>query len=267
VAAALVVVILGLGAPFSWSTAFALQPRLARQGIDESALHAGLFDKFKWTTRALVNRDGTVGLHIPLELSGVPSDMTPRFDGLTVTIEGAGGALWNANRTPRDQVSTTGQLVALQTTVAGSFYQKVREQPVRLRGYLYMTLLGNRQVSQVAFDQHRKPVRGMGICSASGGNNAPYFLACNSAFRPQTELVSVFFEPSKRLTNAPVQALSYSPFPAELSLNPMTPHVAYSTFNEPLDAATVVSLQPLAHVRAAIAIEGLRLADYEASIK
>jgi len=81
--------------------------------------------------------------------------------------------------------------------------------------------------------------------------------------------VSIDFEtgPSQAGSHAPVQQLSYSPFPAELSLNPVTPHVAWSTFKGPLDAVTVVSLEPLTHVRAAIAIDGLRLADYEAHVK
>jgi hypothetical protein len=118
----------------------------------------------------------------------------------------------------------------------------------------------------------------MGFCSASGGNGAPYFLGCASTFRPPSSLVSVDFE-SKRPWNgpgpkpfkvyapisyyAPLGPLSYSPFPAEFSLNPVNPYAAYSTSKDPVDEVTVVSKESLAHVRAALAIDGLRLADYE----
>ena len=269
ISATAILLLLAMGAPFSWTTAFAMQSRFSRRHIDESSLHAGLYTDFKWAARALINRDGSVSLHIPLELSGVPGDLVTRSEGLAATIEGPGGAIWRADENPWANVSTTGQLIALQTKIDGSFYQRVKDQPVRLRGYLYLTLYGNRQVSKVQFDNRVVPVRGMGICWASGGNGAPYFLVCNSAFRPSSELVSVSFEASSRQTNTymPPRAASYSPFPAQLNLNPVTPYVSYSTFKGPLDGATVMSLEPLAHVRAAIDIEGLRLADYEARLK
>jgi hypothetical protein len=269
VLAGVVVVILALGAPFSWSTAFAMQSHFSRQHIDESSLHVGLFNRLKWATRALVNRDGTVSLHIPLELSGVPGDLVPRTEGLTVKIEGAGGAVWNKNETPWAEVSTTGQLIALQTTLDGAFYQKVKDQPVRLRGFLYLTLFGNQRISRVPFDNRPRPVPGLGICSASGGGDAPYFLACNSTFRPPSELVSVDFEGRQTDESgyARLRMHSYSPFPAELSLNPVDPFIQWSTFKGRLVAATVVSLEPVAYVRAALAIDGLRLADYEARLQ
>jgi hypothetical protein len=267
-AGAAVIVFLVLGVPFSWTTAYAIEARLSRQRVDESSLHAGVWAKHQWATRALINRDGSVSLHIPLEVSGVPAGMESRFDGLTVTIEGEGGAVWNKNESPRTEMSVTGQLIALQTTVDGAFYQKVRDQPVRLRGYLYLTLFGNQRESRMAFDKRWRAVPGMGMCMGSGGNGAPHFLGCFSAFRPPSDLLSITFDTGREQwkTVAPVQAPSYSPFPAELSLDPVTPHLAYSTSTAPLDAATVVSLDPLAHVRAAIAIDGLRLADYEAHL-
>lgn len=272
VLAAAMVVILALGAPFSWTTAFAMQSRFSRRHIDESSLHAGLWANHQWAARALVNRDGSADLHIPLELTGAPGDMTPRFDGLDVTIEGAGGAVWNKNETPRSQLSVTGQLIALQTKVDGAFYQKVKDQPVRVRGYLYLTLFANERVSQLPFDRRWRTVPGMGMCLASGGHGAPYFLGYVSTFRPPSDLLTIMFDTGKDelwkwKANVPVVTPSYSPFPAELSLDPVTPHVAYSTSAKPLDAVTVVSLEPLAHVRAAVAIDGLRLADYEVRLK
>lgn len=263
------VLIFAIGSPLSWTSAFAMQSKLSREHIDESSLHAGFFSNFKFTTRALLNRDGTVSLHIPLELSGLPAGLIPKSEGLTAEIDGPDGATWRAEGQPWSNVSTTGQLISMQTVMDGAFYRKVKEQPVNLRGYLYLTLYGNRQVSKLPFDEHLRPVPGMGICSASGGNGAPYFLVCNSAFRPSSDLLSITFEPDARRAGAysHIQQASYSPFPARLALNPVNPFTEYSVFKGPLDAVTVVSLEPRAFVRARIAIDGLRLADYEARLK
>lgn len=263
------VLIFAVGSPLSWTSAFAMQSKFSREPVDESSLRAGFFSNFKFTTRALLNRDGSVSLHIPLELSGVPAGLIPRSEGLTAEIEGPGGAAWHTERQPWSNVSTTGQLISLQTVMDGAFYRKVKDQPVNLRGYLYLTLYGNRQVSKLPFDEHVRPVPGMGICSASGGNGAPYFLVCNSAFRPSSDLLSITFEPDARRAGAfsHIQQASYSPFPARLALNPVNPFTEYSVFKGPLDAVTVVSLEPRAYVRARIAIDGLRLADYEARLK
>jgi len=65
----------------------------------------------------------------------------------------------------------------------------------------------------------------------------------------------------------PRHEISYSPFPAELGIDPVIPYIAYSTYKGPLDAVTVVALEPVAHVAAPLAIDGLKLADLEGPAK
>jgi hypothetical protein len=178
------------------------------------------------------------------------------------------GAVWRAPAEWRSNVSADGQLIALQTTVDGSFYRKVKDQPVRLRGYLYLTLYGNRHVSKVPFTGRPAPVPGLGICSATSGKRAPYFIACNSIFRSQPDLFSVQFEESGSDTARfwARNMISYSPFPADFGFDPVIPFSAYSVFKGPLDAVTVTSVEPVSHARVPLAIDGLRLADYEARL-
>jgi hypothetical protein len=255
-----------LNAPISWATGFALQARVSPHRLKEPAVYAGFNSNFQWMTRALIERDGRVGLHVPLQLSGVPDDATVRPEGLSVTIEGAGGAVWRAPAEFRGNISSTGQLISLQTMVDRSFYEKVKDQPVRLHGNLYVTLYGNRHVSKLPFTNQPTTVPGMGICVASSGKNAPYFLTCDSVFRPQATLSTVQFEeimrgPADYTPNG--KAPSYSPFPAEFAMDPVHPFTAYSTYKGPLDAVTITSLEPLAHVKVPLRIDGLKLVDYE----
>ena len=262
-------VVIAAGAPFSWPAAFRLQSRLSRRPADSLALRAGFHRNFQWVARTRVKEDGRVSVHIPLEVTGAPDDLLVKTEGLTVAIEAPGGRVWRPDTEPRLNVTTTGQLIALQTTMDGAFYRQVRNEPVRIRGDLYVTLYGNQRVTKVPFTDRPEPVPGLGICSASMGPGAPYFLTCNSMFRPQPDLVTVQFEVSKNdtMNYTPRHEISYSPFPAELGIDPVIPYIAYSTYKGPLDAVTVVALEPVAHVAAPLAIDGLKLADLEGPAK
>jgi hypothetical protein len=264
------VAVLAIGAPVSWNTAFALQSRFSRQPIAGSAIRAGFQTNFQWMTRALIERGHRVSLNIPLQIAGISDDVTAKPEGLTVTIEGPGGAVWRAEDEPWSNVASTGQLVALRTVIDEAFYEKVKDQPVNFRGYLFLTLYGHRQVTKVPFVDRLQPVPGLGICSATGGWGAPYFLTCNSDFHPRAYLISVRFEEEAHEQDGRYTArrlASYSPFPAELSLNPVNPYVSYSTYKGALDGVTVSALEPIAHVRAPLAIDGLKLGAYEARLK
>jgi hypothetical protein len=264
-----VAAILALGAPLSWNTAFAIQSRLSRRPVPASTIRAGLNTSFQWMTRAIIERGNHVILSIPLQIAGIADDLTVKSEGLTFTIEAPGGAVWHADKDPGSNVSSTGQLTTLRTVMDESFYQKVKDQPVNLRGYIYLTLYGDRQATKVPFTERLQPVRGLGICSASGGAGAPYFLVCNSAFRTQPDLVSVRFEDTGREPSSftPGRLASYSPFPAELSLNPLNAYTSYSISKDRLDGVTVMTTEPLAYVRAPVAIDGLKMGAYEVRLK
>lgn len=265
---AALLLIIAFGTPFSWTTAFAMQSKLSRRHIDETSLHASFFSDLKFTTRALVEKDG-VSLQIPLTLTGVPDDMIAKSDGATFQLRAPNGAAWPTDGSASGTVSTTGQLLTLHDKLNGAVYEAIKGQPVQVRGFLYLTLYGNRRTSKIPFDGKIRPVPGMGLCSATGGNFAPYFLVCNTVFRPSPDLVSVTFEPKtyRAESYAPPRAPSYSPFPAWLTFNPVYTYESYSIYKGPLDGVTVVALEPLSHVRAPLAIDGLRLSDYEARLK
>lgn len=270
-AAAGILVVLGTGL-IPWTAAFSIQSRLSRQPVDESAVHVGFDWGKKWAARALIGRDGNVWIHLPLQITGIPDGMETKFDGLVVTIQAPGGAVWHADREPWSYVGSTGQWLALQTTVDGSFYRKVKDQPVKLRGALYLTLYGNRRTASVPFQDRSVPVPGVGMCSASRGADAhTYFFRCSSAFRWQPDLVFIYVAGKDNWAEtsySPLHAISYSPFPADLGISPVGVYgrFGYATFREPVSPVTVSTMEPLTHMARDFEISGLRLGDFEARL-
>jgi hypothetical protein len=109
------------------------------------------------------------------------------------------------------------------------------------------------------------------VCSASGGaNRQSYFLICSSAFRFPPVLVSYSFIQSEKETvrdvwssTEPRRPISYSPFPAELGISPVSQDFTFSTVSVALSEASVDTLEPLAHIRRNFEIDNLRLGDFE----
>jgi len=243
--AAVVVVALG-NALMPWTAAFALQSRLSKQPIDPASLRIDFDSARRWAARALIERGDRVWIEIPIKLTGIPAGLIPRYDGAIMAIEASDGSRWPPDQQPWSHVISRGQLLSLQATVDSGFYRKVKDQQVEFRGALYLTLYGNQRVTDVPFQDRPTAVPGRGLCTASpGAGRQYYFLVCNYAFRD------------------PTGAVTYSPFPAEFGISPVYTHTEYSTGRGPSSAATVTSIEPLAHVRRDFEIGGLRVSDFE----
>lgn len=260
-----------LGSPLiPWASAFAIQSRLSKERLDEASIQVAFDSNRKWLARALIERDDPVHLDLPLQITGVPANMTPRPDGLAAAIESPDGAVWRTPQRPWTYANSEGSVLSLQTDVDASFYKRVRNEPVKIRATLYFTLYGNPQATHIPFQSRSVLVPSMGICSASrGARGQTYFLLCSSAFRTQPDLVSIHFvELGKnvfRVTTSysPMQWISYSPFPADLSINPVSQYFTFRRSERPLSEVVIQSMEPLVHLRKDFEIDGLRLSDFE----
>ena len=269
IAAGAVVIVVCLGAPLSWTQAFAVQSRMSRQPSAGASVRAGWSTNLQWMTRALVRAGRSVELNIPLQLTGMADDLSAKPEGLGFSIEAPGGATWRSAPASLRNVSATGLLISLRSSIDPAFYRAFKDQPVTIRGDIYLTLYGNRRESKVPIHGATTPVPAMGQCTATGGPPATYFLSCEAGMRPRAAKVAVTFEPHPRVqTDFGFRfPPSYSPFPAELSISPLSHAEAYSTYQGPLDAVTITSEEPVAYVRAPLLIEGLRLGSYESVMK
>ena len=247
--AAVGVVALG-DALMPWTAAFALQSRLSSQPIDPASLRIDFDSAKQWAARALIEKGDRVWIEIPIKLSGIPAGLSPRYDGVIMAIEAPDGSTWPADRQPWSHITGRDQVLSLQATVDGGFYRKVKDQRVKFRGAMYLTLYGHQRVTDVPFSAPPMAVPGRGLCTASPGTERKsYYLVCNSAF----------LDPQGMVT--------YSPFPADLALDPVNNHLSYTASLEypfaPFTAATIQTAEPLAHLRRDFQIGGLRLSDFE----
>ena len=243
-------VLVALDVLMPWTAAFALQSRLSKRPIDPASLRVDFDSAKQWAARALIERGDRVWVEIPIKITGIPAGMSPRYDGVVMAIEASDGSTWPPDRQPWRHVTTRNQVISLQTTVDGGFYRKVKDQQVRFRGALYLTLYGNLRVTHVPFSAPPMAVPGRGLCTASpGAGRTSYYLVCNSAFLD------------------PEGPPTYSPFPADLALDPVNSHRTYiaSLYYPfaPFTAATVGTTEPLAHIRRDFDFGGLRLSDFE----
>ena len=254
-----------------WSAAFRIQSWLSKQRVNQSLVRVDFDSGNRWLTRVVIEGSDRVRVELPLNITGLPTGMIAKPEGFSVDLQSPDGAMWQSDQLPLRIASKMGQKFSLEATVEGAFYRRVKDEPLRVRGSLYMTLMGNRQTVRVPFGDRSVPVPRVGVCSASGGaNRQSYFLVCSSAFRFPPVLVSYHFIESAKEAVQRVwsstearRAISYSPFPAELGISPVSQDFTFSTHPVRLSEVEVDTVEPLAHIRRNFEIDNMRLGDFE----
>lgn len=271
IAGAAAVAVLAGGALIPWTSAFAIQSRLSKRRVDGASMRVVFDSDRKWLARAGVEgNDGRVEIELPLRITGMPAGMDAKALGLVMAIESPDGAVWHAPGRPWMQVSSDRDLLSLRANVDGSVYRRVKDRAVKLRGTLYFALYGNRRTTRIPFGSRSVPVPSLGLCSAIRATPGDsYFLLCSSAFRSEPDLISVHFAGTGKngfRQVSPYQVrrrFSFSPFPADLDINPVSQYFTFTTFPGELSDAVIESLEPLAHVRRDFELDGLRLGEFE----
>lgn len=140
---------------------------------------------------------------------------------------------------------------------------------MRVRGSLYLTIFGNRQTARVPFGDQSVPVPRVGVCAASAGARKSYFLICSSAFRFPPVLVSYRLLQSGKegaqeaWSSTQPRAISYSPFPAEPGIVPVSQDFTFSIAQVALSEARVDTVEPLAYIQRNFQIDNLRLGNFQ----
>src|SRR2546430_15227922 len=168
-----------------WSAAFRIQSWLSKQRVDQPMAHVDFDSGNKWLTRAVIERGDRVRVEVPLSITGLPPGMLAKPEGFSVQLQAPDGRMSYADQLPLKYASNMGQEFSLQVTVDGAFYRRVKNEPMKVRGSLYMTLFGNRQTVRVPFGDRSVPVSRVGVCSASGGRSEEH----TSELQSQSNLV------------------------------------------------------------------------------
>jgi hypothetical protein len=260
------VVILGVVGALSipWPAAFRIQSWFSRRRVESSLVHVD-FDSGD-PVRAITQGDDRVRIIVPLHITGLPQGTSAKPEGLFMQLEAPDGTIWKPEGTLPITTVLAGHEFAVETTVARAFYTKAKDQPLRIRGSVYLTLFGDPQSSTVPFGGRLVPVERVGVCSASRGvAGAPDFLLCNSAFRFPPAQVSYRFVQSAQgalrtvWSSTQPRPVSYSPFPAGSGIDPVSQDWTFSSANAPYSEASVDTAEPLAHMRRSFGAENIKL--------
>ena len=266
--ASAILAVLGI-ALIPWSAAFEIQSWFSKRSVEQPLVHVDSDSNGKWLTRAVMERGDRVRVELPLNVTALPLGMSAKPEGFSVQLEAPDGAMWHTHQGLVNDADNMGQELSLHFTVDGAFYRKIKDEPMRVRGSLYLTILGNRQTARVPFGDRSVLVPRVGVCAASGANRQSYFLICSSAFRSPPVLVSYrFMQSTKGGTEdllAPTQprAISYSPFPAEPGIIPVSQDFTFSIARMAPSEATVDTVAPLAYIQRNFEIQNLRLGDFQ----
>lgn len=268
----------------SWSVAFRIDSALTRSQVDISSTR--LISDLAVEKPHISFRQGGdyVGVHIPLQITGLPAGTSARVENLSMSFQVPGGNIWKSDSFSWDNPDEPDHQFFVQTGFYGGAYLKRNDVPVKGHGTLYLAVFGNPHLTQVHFGEGSVSVPQIGLCSAAENPNRQndFSVICNSAFQSPTVLVSYRFvrpgEEPKDTNPFPIRAQlaispliirpsqpSFSPFPAELRISPVSQDFRQSWVVTPWDHATVETLQPVGHIRLDFEIDFGRAAMYRST--
>ena len=252
-----------------WSAAFKMQSWFSKQNVGQPLARVDFDSTNKWLTRAVLERNDRVRVELPLNVAALPRGMSAEPEGFSVHLEAPDGRTWHAEGALPRYASNTREELSLGVTVDGAFYRNVKDEPIKVRGSLYLTVFGKWRTARVPLEDKPVPVEHVGVCAASGGaDRQSHFLICTSAFRSPPVLVSYRFIEStagtaEAGTSTEPRPMSYSPFPAEPGIVPVRQDFTFSIAHAALSEARVDTAEPLAHIQRNFEIDHLRLGDFQ----
>lgn len=240
----------------SWPSTFRIDSALFRKQVDLSSMH--LVSDLGIKTPRIPVRQGAdyVGVHIPFQIVGLPAGTSARIENLSASFQAPDGTTWKPEGFSWQNPAGPDQQFFVQSGFFGGSYLQRNDVPVKVHGSIYLTVFGNPHTTHLSFGDRSVPVPEVGLCSATENvNSRRYFVVCSSAFRPPAMLVSFRFVQLGGDTANDINTLvgrgqmSFSPFPADLRISPVSQEFTSSWVSVPWDHAVVATLEPLGHIR------------------
>jgi hypothetical protein len=107
-------------------------------------------------------------------------------------------------------------------------------------------------------------VPGVGMCRATLSEQGVPVVLCRTAFRWPRRLVWARDDTGRGEVFA--ETMSYSPFPADLHISPVESHWARASLNQ-AGEVTIVTQDPIAHIRTDVELRDVRLGDVEFGVR
>ena len=236
-----------------WPLALAMQSHLSGQNALGSPIQIGLSSAFeeKFWTPELKPR---VGLHIPISVQGIPVGTEVQPDALVISLQSSDGRTTqlraqDCGNLKRGSISSSAATIFAICAADPLFFEAHRHQPVTLRATLYLTQFGNAQSQTIPLSDEPSNAPD-GLQCYTDSVKAEWDVYCRAAFRWPARLV--YAKLGHTNANSFTQFVSYSPFPASLSIDPIETRwaSAYAAGPTPLVRdVTIIVEEPLAHLR------------------
>jgi MFS family permease len=247
-----------------WRAAFALQTLFSQNSISTASIHIELASDREWLGRIYSAQQDRTVAELPLKITGLPPATKLIPNGLIVKVRAPDGETSVGQLAPPESFSFESGILSLRAAMPTAFYTKIKDQPLQLEGKLFFTLYGNKRNTDVPLSGAPVLVSDVGVCSAG-----THFVRCNSLLRAPSALVTLqlfqqSFRGPGRSMESPFPRRSYSPFPADLGVNPLSESF-FSPVIDPISAANVTTLMPLAHLERSFALNHLHLTNFAAT--
>ena len=258
-------VAVGLTLAFPWTFALAVQSRLSIQPQLGASLQASVG---RIVDRAWLQQgpERPEMLYIPIAIRGIPPGTDLRPEALFLSLEGSDGRTIHITGDKCSVIRETlteGLLLEGQCTVSSAFIGAHLHDFFRIRGAIYVTLFGNPQSSTIPVSRRPRNVSENLQCYTEHVQS-DWNVFCKSALRWPEKLI---FARLENLSEEGVrEAISYSPFPGEFNINPIS--IAWASAfaygpapKSPIRNVTFTMEEPLVHLRRDFERANVRLGD------
>jgi hypothetical protein len=244
----------------SWRTAFAWQAALAPPDQPLSAELARPEATFA------ASPDRIHQIRMAFRILGPPPGTPIMCDGAEVTLETPSGP-WNtglqgAHAGTRSRVDEGCHVVIAAPPAQ---MREIWDRPVTVHATIYVTMLGPERAVSIPTDGSLAAVQNVGVCRgivveeplAPAPRQPEAYVGCQTALREPRSVMEI--STNHRTEPLSIGRLSYSPFPAALTLQPVR---TFGFHRFPAaDVATLAAREAAGHARLVVDVANVRLAE------
>jgi hypothetical protein len=210
----------------------------------------------------LIGRSPNENMRIPFTIiaADLPKDMEIRADAVSMSLEWPGrtwqpATMSGANRRSENETAAIFDLTLLMDP---ALFRAKETAPLTVRGSIFLTLFGEEERRTVSLRNRSVNVQDGIQCRSDQLTERADALICRSLFRWPARLV--YAQSGGEQTDFSNTRISYSPFPAEMRLDPLEVR-----WGDPMkaDEVTIVTKKPLVHFRREFEMRDVRLADFD----
>jgi hypothetical protein len=200
-----------------WPVAAAIEGTISAPRFDIGAVQVKFEPGAKRFFEMGMSRRSGVQIDVPIAIRGIADDVEVIADGVLLTFQAADGTTWTTGpyKSPALAKQSPGPgatVLNANVDVPAAFFDRSKQQRVRLTGSLYITAFGNPRATTIPIQTTPVNVSDGLQCSIS----VFQYLSCRSAFRWPARLVYAKFRDGGMVPFT--RLVSYSPVPGGLDL-------------------------------------------------